>query len=279
MRSVRIAAIAALLLLAALPAAANAAPTCAEGPQTIGDMIVGTPCDDTIRAPRGITTVFGEGGNDTLFGQRGNDTLFGGEGNDRLYGGIGDDHPRGGNGDDLLSGAGEDLFISNSVCEGDLLDGGPDRDNANWANFDSAIAIDMSAQVAGLAGPGGQPQCGGNPPTVLGAIEDVEGTSLADTLLGNAGSNQLLGRLGAKMVFTARSRRTVAFAFASNEAGASFRCKLDRGRFRSCRSPRAYRLRLGKHAFRAFAVDAAGNRDPSPAFFVFTVARRPALQD
>jgi hypothetical protein len=83
----------------------------------------------------------------------------------------------------------------------------------------------------------------------------------------------------AKTVFTARSRRTVAFAFASNEAGASFRCKLDRGRFRPCRSPRAYRLRLGRHAFRAFAVDAAGNRDPSPALFSFAVARRAALQD
>ena len=30
---------------------------------------------------------------------------------------------------------GEDLFISNAVCDGDLLDGGGDRDNANWANF------------------------------------------------------------------------------------------------------------------------------------------------
>ncbi|HEX6228348.1 MAG TPA: hypothetical protein VFZ41_02675, partial [Solirubrobacterales bacterium] len=83
---------------------ALAAPTCEEGPETVGRTIIGTPCDDTIRLPRSITTVYGEGGDDALFGQRGNDRLFGGEGNDRLYGGIGDDRLRGGPGSDLLSG-------------------------------------------------------------------------------------------------------------------------------------------------------------------------------
>jgi hypothetical protein len=70
-----------------------------------------------------------------------------------------------------------------------------------------------------------------------------------------------------------RRWRRVVFVFASSEPG-GFRCKLDRGRFRPCRSPRAYRLRPGRHAFRAFAVDAAGNRDRSPAAFRFTVRRR-----
>ena len=41
-------------------------------------------------------------------------------------------------------GRGEDLFISNSVCDGDSLKGGGDRDNANWANFGSAVAIDLA---------------------------------------------------------------------------------------------------------------------------------------
>src|SRR4051812_46551797 len=89
--------------LTAVPAA-DAAPTCEEGPQTVGIEIVGTPCADTIRLPRSITTVHGEGGDDILFGQRGNDSLFGGEGADRLYGGVGDDRLRGGPGSDRLSG-------------------------------------------------------------------------------------------------------------------------------------------------------------------------------
>src|SRR3954447_10868796 len=88
----------------ALPSFATAAPSCAEGPQVVGNTIVGTPCADVIRMPRNITTALGEGGDDVLYGQRGNDSLFGGEGADRLYGGVGDDRLRGGPGDDRLFG-------------------------------------------------------------------------------------------------------------------------------------------------------------------------------
>lgn len=71
-----------------------------------------------------------------------------------------------------------------------------------------------------------------------------------------------------------RGRRKVAFAFSANEAG-SFRCKIDRRRFRGCRSPRRYRLGPGRHAFRVFAIDAAGNRDRSPTLVRFRLIRRP----
>src|SRR4051794_40541592 len=88
----------AIAALAASPGTAAAAPSCAEGPETVGATIVGTPCADTIRLPRDVNTAFGEGGDDVIYGQRGNDSLFGGEGNDRLYGGVGDDRLRGGSG-------------------------------------------------------------------------------------------------------------------------------------------------------------------------------------
>jgi hypothetical protein len=105
--------------------------------------------------------------------------------------------PNNGGADDLRAGPGEDLFISNSVCEGDALDGGPERDNANWANFGSAVSIQMSAGSAGLVGSGGVPSCpNGASLTTLAAIEDTEGTSFADVMVGDPGSNQLLGRFG-----------------------------------------------------------------------------------
>jgi hypothetical protein len=68
----------------------------------------------------------------------------------------------------------------------------------------------------------------------------------------------------------APSRRTrlhrARFRFVSTEAGSSFQCKLDRGRWTACRSPRSYsRLRMGLHVFRVRARDAAGNADPTPA--------------
>lgn len=122
---------------------ASEMPSCAEGPERVGDAVLGTPCDDRIVAPASVAAVFGgegddvivgsnsgpvaaasgdplapgglhlevgsqtfEGGagNDTVFGDRGNDTLRGNAGNDRLYGGIGDDVLEGGEGDDLLAG-------------------------------------------------------------------------------------------------------------------------------------------------------------------------------
>jgi hypothetical protein len=56
------------------------------------------------------------------------------------------------------------------------------------------------------------------------------------------------------------------FRFSSSEAGSRFECKLDRAKPARCRSPKRYRrLKPGKHVFKVWAVDAAGNKDPSPA--------------
>jgi hypothetical protein len=65
--------------------------------------------------------------------------------------------------------------------------------------------------------------------------------------------------------------RQVAFRFASNEAGSSFRCKLDQRPARVCAPPGKYKVGSGRHTFRVFAIDAAGNRDATPALFRFTV--------
>jgi hypothetical protein len=60
------------------------------------------------------------------------------------------------------------------------------------------------------------------------------------------------------------------FAFTS-EAGAFFRCKLD-GAEATCVSPRSYSgLAPGAHTFTVYATDAAGNIDPTPATYSWTV--------
>lgn len=71
----------------------------------------------------------------------------------------------------------------------------------------------------------------------------------------------------------ARSRkRTAKFKFISSEAGSTFQCKLDRGAFKKCRSPKKYRrMKPGKHVFKVRAIDAAGNVDATPAKRKFTV--------
>lgn len=339
-------------------------------------LLAGLGGDDELLAPSLPETVavvaLGNEGDDELRGGETEDVLIDGAGDDIVSGAGRDDAlPNNGGADQLDAGAGEDLFISNAVCNGDVLDGGPDRDNANWANFNTPISIEMSQQRAGLIGPQGQPQCPSAAElTTLRGLEDVEGTGGGDNLVGDGGPNQLLGRSGpdnmlsgagddlilansgdsdpivdcgegfdtalidispafidgppvgcesveerakdsfrppdtppapspqpptvappppqrpkpdrtppatrlrhhpAALLLATGPRRRVAFAFTASEPGARFRCKLDRKPWRPCRSPRAYLVRPGRHAFRVFAIDAAGNRDRSPALFRFQV--------
>jgi len=338
--------------------------------------------------------LLGNEGNDDLSGGMTEDALVDGPGNDSVRAWAGDDAvPNNDGNDELDAGSGEDLFISDTVCNGDVLDGGPDRDNANWAQFDSAVTIDMTAGAAGLVGPQGQAQCP-SPAllTRLTGLEDIEGTSLADTLVGDDDANQLLGRLGADtyragngddtilansadpenpgdsdpliecgdgwdtalidiptawtldgplfgcedveerapnsfrppgtppdpnppppeppsaapvsskaqnplrpkrpvradrkapqtrivrrpraVLWTARRTRRVVFRLAANEPAVGFRCRLDRRSYRPCGPFRPYRVGIGRHVLRAYAIDLAGNRDRTPVRFAFRVRRR-----
>jgi Ca2+-binding RTX toxin-like protein len=345
-------------------------------------LLAGLDGNDTLTAtgfPENTSLVLlGGNGEDRIAGGDTEDALVDGPGNDEVHAGGGDDAvPNNEGADRLYAEAGEDLFVDDAVCEGDLLDGGADRDNANWANFKAAgVSIDMATGRAGLVGPSGLPDCEGAPLTTISNLEDIEGTSRGDVLIGDSGPNQLLGRPGpdryyagpgddsilansgvppvrdpdptidcgegwdtalidfpengpdaepvdcedveerapnsfrppgtppnpnppiaeassspppvrvdrtpprtrllhrpAKRPFARRKWRRVAFAFASNEPGAHFRCRIDRRPYRACGSPRVFNLRLGRHVFRAFAIDAAGNRDRSPVVYRFAVRR------
>lgn len=67
---------------------------------------------------------------------------------------------------------------------------------------------------------------------------------------------------------------TVKFKFKSTEAGSSFDCKLDRKKYKSCRSPKKLKnLDQGKHKFAVRATDAAGNTDDTPAKRKFRVVQ------
>jgi hypothetical protein len=68
--------------------------------------------------------------------------------------------------------------------------------------------------------------------------------------------------------------RTPTFRFASSDDSATFQCKVDGVKFKSCRSPfTTKKLSFGKHTFRVRARDTSGELDPSPAVFSFKVLR------
>ena len=68
-------------------------------------------------------------------------------------------------------------------------------------------------------------------------------------------------------------RARVTFGFSSNEAAAHFQCRMDANAWASCTSPRTFRVAKGSHTFKVRAIDAAGNRDATPASRTFRVIR------
>ena len=62
------------------------------------------------------------------------------------------------------------------------------------------------------------------------------------------------------------------FRFSSSESGVRYQCRLDGVSWQSCSSPRSYSgLKKGSHFFRVRAVDDAGNADPTPDAWSWTV--------
>ena len=63
-----------------------------------------------------------------------------------------------------------------------------------------------------------------------------------------------------------------SFSFSSSEGGSTFECQLDGGGWSACSSPKSYTgLSQGSHTFEVRATDAAGNTDPTPASFTWTI--------
>ncbi|HEY1358244.1 MAG TPA: right-handed parallel beta-helix repeat-containing protein [Thermoleophilaceae bacterium] len=65
---------------------------------------------------------------------------------------------------------------------------------------------------------------------------------------------------------------SASFSLSSTESGSSFQCKLDGAAWGSCSSPKAYSgLPSGEHSFYVRATDSAGNTDPTPDEWTWTI--------
>jgi hypothetical protein len=71
------------------------------------------------------------------------------------------------------------------------------------------------------------------------------------------------------------AKRTAAkvatFKFSSDQAGATFQCKVDKKAFKACTSPFKVKVKNGAHTFTVKAVNAQGVADPTPASYKWTV--------
>jgi Ca2+-binding RTX toxin-like protein len=143
--------------------------------------------NDSFALWEGDSEVAGGTGNDTLSGYGGDDVLDGGNGDDKLSGYTGDDT--------LNGGPGNDEFEGDATAEGeppasaghDTLNGGPGSEHASYALVGEPVSLTLD----GVAndGPSGEDDN-------LVEIEQLEGGSGDDTLVGDDGSNRLDGGLG-----------------------------------------------------------------------------------
>ncbi len=146
-----------------------------------------------------------------------------------------------------------------------LLEATDDRDDSA-ADFSDAFPAPRPNSVAP-----GERACSSQSPAVPGNPASGAG--------GGAGSGGVARRRPQTRIRHRPRRvtrdRTPTFRFTSSRRRSRFLCKLDRRRFRRCRSPfTARRLRLGRHVFRVRASAPGRATDRTPATWRFRVVRR-----
>ena len=105
-------------------------------------------------------------------------------------------------------------------------------------------------------------------------IYNVTAATLVPNMLQLAKPETFLRTHPLKTIKTTKNRVKVKFGFSANISSATFKCKLDKGAFASCVSPKTYKVKPGKHTFAVQAVH-AGRVDETPATFSFKVVKRP----
>ncbi|GEM_PF-1544604 len=191
------------------------------------DQLIGGDGNDTIYGGIGIDKIFGNNGDDAIYGGADTDPfIFGGEGNDIVDGGDEQDNIYGGTGDDLLIG-GADKDIMFGQAGDDILRPGVPTGSANPGGGNTGNAVFGPDEVVGGAGNVNEVDTGfdiidlsdntqaytleinlnaqNNPlvtidqnqvlPTMI-EMDGIVGTQDGDNILGNVGSNWLIGGSG-----------------------------------------------------------------------------------
>ncbi len=135
-----------------------------------------------------IENAIGGSGSDVIAGNAAANTLSGGAGSDRLSGLDGGDRLVGGNGgDSLAGGSGNDTLDGGGGT--DTLDGGDGVDVVLYTANTTPVRVDLASGVASFPGQSW-------PSERLSGVENVQGGSGGDVLLGDGAANVLGGNGG-----------------------------------------------------------------------------------
>jgi serralysin len=155
------------------------------------DTIQGNAIANVLNGNGGIDTIHGNNGNDTVNGGDGNDVLFGDSGIDVVNGGAGNDWIEGGFSTDTVNGGdGNDTFYVRDGEFGDNTTGGAGVDMLDLSNYSSrGSTVNLAGGTYDFVATFGGPY------TITG-VENVNGTQLADTIIGDGANNALYGNNG-----------------------------------------------------------------------------------
>ena len=128
------------------------------------ESIVGSTFGDTLTGNALNNLIQSGEGNDALFGEAGSDRLEAGAGNDRLTGGAG----------------------------ADFIFGGEGVDTADYRKSTQGVSVSLITNT----GKGGDAEG-----DVLDSIENLSGSALNDTLIGNDGANRITGMSGVDRIY------------------------------------------------------------------------------
>ena len=146
------------------------------------DALAGEAGDDIVNGDDGNDRLVGGAGADILHGDAGNDSMDGGTENDQIFGDDGNDSMTGGAGADSLDG-GEGNDILEGGAGADTLTGGNGIDTVSYASAGAGVVVVLGGVSTGGDAAG----------DTMSGIEQVLGSSFADTITGDADANTMWG--------------------------------------------------------------------------------------
>jgi hypothetical protein len=150
-----------------------------------------------------------------------------------------------------------ELRVCTDVLCGSVLRSGSSASTTNGSNGTWTIAPALGDGTYGFQARA--VDAAGNPSSWSAGRSFTLDTTPPETTIGSSPAN-LTNATGA------------SFSFSSSEGSSTFRCSLNGAPFGGCSSPASYSgLADGSYTFQVEATDQAGNTDPTPASFAWTV--------